>query len=466
MESTIRAALYARISRDVSGDALGVERQLEDCRRLAADQGWTIAEEYVDNDISAYSGKRRPAYERMLEDIAAGQRDVVVVYHTDRLTRRPIELEQFTAICAKAGVTRLETVGQQINLANGDGMLMARIYGAVAAEESSRKSARLKRKALQTAEAGKPNGGNLRPFGYEKDQLTVVESEAQIIRQLAERYLAGESLASLTGWLQDNEVPTVTGAQWHTSTIRNTLINPRIAGLRSHNGEIVATAVWPAIITPARHQQLVATFARKTSSGRRVPRRYVLSGMLRCGNCGGKLFSSVRGETRRYVCMAGPDHGGCGRLTIVAAPVEEWITEAVLIRLDSPAMADALAGRATVDDRQAALTVELQSDQAQMTELAELWAAKSISSAEWKAAREPIEARIYTTERQLGQITGSNTLTGLVGNGVALRTSWATLNLSRQAAIIAAVLDFATIQPATSRGRAFDPFRIVPTWSR
>jgi site-specific DNA recombinase len=187
--------------------------------------------------------------------------------------------------------------------------------------------------------------------------------------------------------------------------------------------------------------------------------------MLRCANCGGKLFSSVRGETRRYVCMAGPDHGGCGRMTIVAAPTEEWIAEAVLTRLDSPAMADALAGRAAVDDRHAALIVELQSDQAQLLELSAMWAAKTISSAEWKAAREPIEARIHTTDRQLGQITGDNTLTGLVGNGSTLRTSWATLNLSRQAAIVGAVLDFATIQPATSRGRTFNPFRIVPTWS-
>lgn len=466
MQSPVKVAIYARISRDVTGEGLGVERQLSDCRKIAAERGWTVAEEYVDNDISAYAGKRRPAYERLLEDIAARQRDAVIVYNNDRLTRRPIELEQFTMICEAAGVTQLIAVTGGLNLGNDDGMFTARVLAAVAAKESARKSERLKRKAREIAESGKPNGGYHRPWGYEPDRVTVVESEAEVIRLLAERYLAGESLASLTHWLQDNNIPTVTGAEWHTSTIRNTLTNPRIAGLRSHNGEVVANAVWPAIITPAQHQQLLSTFARKTSSGRRVPRRYVLSGMLRCGTCGGKLFSSVRGETRRYVCQSGPDHRGCGRLTIVAAPVEEWITEAVLLRLDSPEMADALAGRAAADDRSAALNIELQSDQAQQAELAQMWAAKSISSLEWKAAREPIEARIYSTNRQLGQITGGNTLSGLVGNGNALRESWASLNLSRQAAIIAAILDFATITPAKTRGRAFDPFRIVPTWSR
>ncbi|MCU1598403.1 MAG: serine recombinase [Glaciihabitans sp.] len=465
MQIPVRAAIYARISRDATGEGLGVERQLDDCRTLAAKRGWIVAEEYVDNDISAYKGKRRPSYQRMIEDIEAGQRDAVVVYHTDRLTRRPIELEQFVQVCERAGLQQFATVTADIDLGNDDGLFMARILSIVAAKESARKSARLKRKAQETAEAGKPNGGHLRPFGYEKDQLTVVESEATVIRQLADRYLAGESLMSLTGWLQDQGVLSVAGLPWRTTTLRQTLTNPRIAGLRAHNGVVVATAVWPAIITPATHEQLVAAFARKASTGRRVARRYLLSGMLRCGKCGNKLFSSVRGERRRYVCMSGPDHGGCGRLTIVAAPVEEWIAEAVLIRLDSPAMADALAGRAAADDRHAALLLELQSDQALMAELAGMMGNREISPAEWKVAREPIEARIYNISRQIDQLTGHSALTGLVGNGDALRTSWSTLNLSRQAAIVGAVLDFATIGPGVQGAQGVDPSRIVPTWS-
>src|SRR5690554_5667158 len=151
------AAIYARISRDVTGEGLGVERQLADCRKLAQVRGWTVAEEYVDNDISTYRGKRREGYERMLEDITAGRRDAVVVYNTDRLTRRPIELEQFVGICETAGVRQFATVTADIDLGNDDGMFMARILAAVAAKESGRKSERLKRKARETAEAGKPN---------------------------------------------------------------------------------------------------------------------------------------------------------------------------------------------------------------------------------------------------------------------------------------------------------------------
>ena len=465
MATPVNAAIYTRISRDVTGEGLGVERQLIDCRKYAADHGWVVAEVYEDNDFSAYKGGRRPAYQRMLEDIEAGQRDAVIVYNLDRLTRKPRELEEFTDALQAARIDDLGIVTGDISLGTNDGLLMARILAAFAANESARKSERLKRKARETAEAGKPNGGNLRPFGYEKDQLTVLESEAAAIREVAARYLAGESLMSLTTWLQDNGILSVAGLPWRTTTLRQTLTNPRIAGLRAHNGEIVATAIWPAIITPTQHEHLVAAFARKAQSNRRAPRRYLLSGMLRCAKCGNKLYSSARRDTRRYVCMSGPDHGGCGRLTIVAAPVEEWIAEAVLMRLDSPEIADALAGRAAVDERHSALMEELQADQAQKLELSGMWARKEISSADWKEAREILDANLYNTERQLSQITGTNTLDGLAGRGGELRTSWDSLNLTRQAAIVAAVLDYATISPGSGGGRReVDPNRIVPSW--
>lgn len=428
-------------------------------------RGWVVAEEYIDNDISAYRGKARPAYKRMLEDILAGQRDAVIVYHMDRLTRRPIELEEFTQIADRAGLANVVTVNTDLNLGNNDGLFTARILAALAAQESGRKSERLRRKAQQTAEEGRPNGGYIRPYGYERDRVTVVESEAAILREVADRYIAGESLMSLTTWMQETGALSVAGLPWRTSTLRTTLANPRIAGLRAHNGVVVAKAVWPAIITEEQRAQIMAAMERRKVSGRRTPRRYLLSGLLRCGNCGHKLYSSARRDSRRYVCSSSPDHGGCGHLTVVAGPVEEWLAEAVLMRLDSPAMEDALAGRAVADDRYAAVQLELRADEAQMKELAELWAGKTISSEEWKAAREPIEARIYNNQRQLTQLAGSHTLDGVVGQGAQLRESWESLNLSRQAAIVAAVLDFATIESRKARGQvSLDPSRIIPTW--
>ena len=58
--------VYARISSDREGDQLGVRRQIEDCKRLAVERGWVVSALYVDDDISAWSGKPRPEYERLL----------------------------------------------------------------------------------------------------------------------------------------------------------------------------------------------------------------------------------------------------------------------------------------------------------------------------------------------------------------------------------------------------------------
>jgi len=459
------AAIYARISSDPTGAALGVERQLEDCRKLAAERGWLVAEEYIDNDVSAFKGKHRPSYERMLTDLQAGFRDAVIVYNLDRLTRQPIQLEQFTELCERAGVRQVATVTADIDLGNDDGLFMARIFAAFAAKESGRRSQRLRRKHQQLAEQGLPNGGHNRPYGFAADRVTVIESEAEVIRALAARVLAGESLRSLATSLNADGVPTSTeSSEWRTPTLRTILTSARTAGLREYKGEVVAQAVWPAIITPEQRTQIRQVLESKKRSGRRASRRYLLSGMLRCGKCGNRLFSSPRGDRRRYVCLNGPDHGGCGRLTVVAVPVEELIVEAVLFRLDSPELADALAGRRSADDRQTALTDELAALRSQMDELALAYSARQISMPEWLTARGPVEAKLKATEAQLGQLTGAARLSGLAGTGGELRERWAELNLERQSAIVSALLDHAVIGPGTPGARGLDPSRVSPVW--
>jgi len=464
MKTPRSAAIYARISSDQSGEGLGITRQLEDCRELAANHGWTVGDEYVDNDISAYKGKPRPEYQRMLDDLAEGYRDAVIVYNMDRLTRQPMELEQFSRLCEQAGVTQVKSVTADIDIGNDDGLFMARILAAIASKESGRKSERLQRKARQLAEQGLPNGGHHRPFGYEQDRMTVNEAEAEVLRQAVGRFLAGESSRSICVWLNNEGIQTTAGGPWQTVTLNAIFKSGRIAGLREHKGVVVADAQWPGIITPAQRQQILGQFETKKRTNTRAPRRYVLSGLLRCGKCGNKLFSSIRVDTRRYVCLAGPDHGGCGRLTIVASPVEEFICAAVLMRLDTAEMADALTGRRAADERQSSLLESLEADRSQMQELSEMWAAKDISSVEWKAARAPIEARIRSTERQLAQASSSSALDGLIGTGEQLMTAWSMLNLDRQAAIIKAVLDYATILPGTLGARTMDPARIQPVW--
>ena len=470
MTNSVRAAaIYARISSDQDGTSLGVQRQLEDCRKLAEHLGWAVADEYVDNDLSAYGGKKRPEYERMLTDLADGARDAVLIYHVDRLTRRPIELEQFLDVLTAAKVRQVRFVaGGDLDIGNGDGLMVLRMLLAVAANESATKSRRVKRKMLQNAEAGLPHGGHGRPFGYEDDKVTVRPVEAQIIRDLADRHLAGESLRSLAAWLEEQGVKTARGGTWRSPTIRQMLRSARIAGLREHDGEVIGPAVWDAIVSEQTRARLLARMQEQKVSGRRSPRRYLLSGLLRCHQCSNKLYSAARVDgpqpVRRYVCASGPDHGGCGGTMVNAEPVEELLMQAVLYRLDSPELADALAGRAALDERTAEVAAALQSDQDQLAELTAMYAAKQVTAREWMDARNPVQARITRAEQALARSTRSDALVGFIGNSEQLRASWADLNLTRQSAIIRAVLDHAVIGPGTPGARVFRPERVTPVW--
>jgi DNA invertase Pin-like site-specific DNA recombinase len=441
-----------------------VQRQVKDCRALAKRLGWVVGEEYVDNDISAYSGKQRPEYERMLADITDGLRDGLIVYHLDRLTRRPIELEQFVTITEAQTGFSLQTVAGGGDIGTGDGLLIARIMASVAANESAAKSRRIRRKQLDLAEQGLPGGGGIRPFGYQQDRITLIPAEAAILRTVIERYLAGESLRSLATWLNEQDVKTVAGGPWTSTTLRGVVRNPRYAGLRALRGEVVGKAVWPAVIDEATHRRVLAAFDARSKGNHRTPQRYLLTGMLRCGKCGNTLFSSPRANTRRYVCLAGPDHGGCGRLTVVADPLERFLADAVIYRLDTPEMADVLAGRAAADTHAAAAAEQLSQDKAQLEELAQAWATKTISMREWQAARKIIDERVRDNERRLARATRSDALAGWVGNGDALRAQWAALNLSRQHATVLAVLAHATINAGTPGARTLDINRVVPTW--
>src|SRR5215471_13253749 len=120
------AAIYARISHDTNGDGLGVERQEMLCRKLAKAKRWPVADVYVDNDRSAYTGKPRPEYKRMLDDIEHGRIDAVVCVDLDRLTRRPAELETFIVHADKYGVA-LANVSGDLDLSTSEDRMRARM---------------------------------------------------------------------------------------------------------------------------------------------------------------------------------------------------------------------------------------------------------------------------------------------------------------------------------------------------
>ena len=83
---------------------------------------------------------------------------------------------------------------------------------------------------------------------------------------------------------------------------------------------------------------------------------------------------------------------------------------------------------------------------------------------EWRTARVPIEQRRTHARRQLAKATRTTVLDGFVGNGGALRAKWDSLDLTRQHAIVAAIVDHVTVAPGRRGYNRFDESRLRPFW--
>ena len=161
--------------------------------------------------------------------LADGRADGLIAYDLDRAVRDPRDLEDLIDVIEATGRIRVESVTGTLRLDSDGDITMARVLLAVANKSSRDTARRVARARLRQATNGQFGGGK-RPYGFEPDGVTVRESEAAEIRHAADAILAGVSLRQVTASLRDREVPTVTGADWDTQTVRDILLRPRNAG--------------------------------------------------------------------------------------------------------------------------------------------------------------------------------------------------------------------------------------------
>ncbi|WP_084653992.1 recombinase family protein [Nocardia altamirensis] len=476
------ARTSAGVARDdaTNGQAWGVKRQLVMGVRTAENLRWGIGEIYCDNSITASrdaKGRRkkaRPEYDRLLEDIAAGDVHAVIMQDQDRLQRDRADYIAFEQLCRVSNCRYLVgTSGAPTDLHDMDGQIMATIKAAFAEKDSRLKAKKLREKYEQRARMGEPNMGGTRAYGWEADKVTMIPEEADFIRKGTRRSLAGESWRSIAQWLTESGATTVTGARWRSATVKQILTSPRNAGLCAYQGEIVRAATWDAIITPQDREKLLAKIEGNKHSNTRAPQRYVLAARLRCGRCESRLYSKIKyvkgkdnrlKSVRRYVCKSGPDYDGCGRLTVVAEPVENLLANAVLDRLDSVELADAVAGKVEADTSLAELSRQVDEDKAELEQLAHMKKARRITMAEWLILRDGIESRLDGNRRKIAQATETSEIAELIGRGEALRKEWPDLSIDRRQSIIKAVLEHAVILPGKSGARSLDVDRVDPAW--
>lgn len=460
------AIIYARISSD-DGTALGVERQIKDCRAEAERRNWTVTEVFTDNDVSASTGKKRPAYLRMLKAIEGGKTNALIVWDVDRLTRTPAELEDFITLCDKASI-QLASVGGEIDLATPQGRLTARIKGSVARHEVEQSSRRLRAKFLERAEAGHPHGKVA--FGYKRvgvfdDQGRPIGSrdvidleQSEVIRESSRRLLAGESLRSVAKGLNARSAHSPRGGMWESATLKQVLLRERNIGNRVHRGKVIGKGNWEPILTEGEFDRLKALLSRperRTSRG--AERIYLLSGVARCGLCGGTIRGSAEHKSGSKVTPAQYSCKDCFRIRRKMEDVDQVVEGVVMERLSRPDGPDLFAGDPVAAGAARLLVAEIT---AKLETLADDFAEDRITREEWQRFTAKLRPRLDSAKVAAEDAKPIDSLRPLASNGAAEK--WTELPIQLKVAAIDALMTV-TIMPAGS-GKSFDPEQIQIDW--
>ena len=455
---TRRAAIYARISRDREGAGLGVERQQDDCVALAERLGFPIVVTHVDNDMSAYSGKPRPGYRALLDQIHSGTVDVVLTWHTDRLHRSPVELEDWIAACEPWSVAVHTVKAGPLDLATPSGRLVARQLGAVARYEVEHAIERQKAAKAQAAAAGKWRGGR-RPFGYEADGLTIRPDEAAAVLDATRRVLAGESLHSIAREMNERGLVTSTGRQWKPTELRKVLLRARNAGLIEHEGVEVGQAAWAPLVDPAAWRNLRRMLnAPQRRPSRSQDLRWLGSGVYECGVCGdGTTMLSATARTTSgggrfipsYRCRGGY------HLTKAAEPVDAYISSIMVERLSRPDARRLLAPAAEVVQVES-LHARRADVEARLVELAGLFAEHAITGTQLAEGTRTLRAEGEKIDAALDAATGHSPLAGII-DAPDVGDAWRAASVARRKAVIRSLARITLLKWSMGRPRGWKP---------
>gem|GEM_PF-1724952 len=292
--------IYVRMSQDRAGEELGVERHEADCRELAAELGLTVDRVYSDNDLSATSGKARPEFEQML----AARPQAIITWHQDRLLRLTKDLERVIEL----GCPVFMVHQSMLDLATPAGRAVARTVAAWSQYEGEQKKIRQQSKNLQLAEHGHWQF-SLRPYGYERvdGKIVQVAAEIEVLREGYRRVLAGESYRQVSLDWNRRGVKPLLGDSWKPARVQRMLENSHYGGVPSYGGEEVELAEgksiqWEPVLTPREWRDFVELkLNRKRERSWGVSPKYLMSGMLECGVCGGTMFTHHQDRMTRDV---------------------------------------------------------------------------------------------------------------------------------------------------------------------
>jgi site-specific DNA recombinase len=448
----MRAAIYTRISKDPAGKELGVERQLHNCTALAEQLGWEVVATFSDNDISAYNGKRRPGFEALLTDMKAGAFDSLIVWHVDRLYRSMKDLERLIDVAEVAGIQFKTVTSGDLDLGTSAGKMIARILGSVARQESEHHAERRTEANLERAVAGQWCGTGNRPYGYDKTGVPL-EPEASLLRQAAADILAGRSLHSIAAEWNEAGYATTKGAAWSNLHLRRVLMNPRIAALRVHQSKIIGAGEWEPILDSDTWRGLCAYLSDPARrNGVAFERRYMLSGVARCGLCDQPMYACYpHGRDRPMVYACRPT----AHVARIGAPLDELVELTLLTYLRGSGVNVRLSDRATFDvgalhSRRAALV-------AQKDELATLFTDGVLDAPGVRRESAKLSTKIAAVDAELAELARRSPVAELLKDGPdKLQKHWDRLSADMRGKIVDELMTV-TVNPAPRGTKTFDP---------
>jgi site-specific DNA recombinase len=513
MSTPTRAIELVRISDARNGDTHGVDGQVTDLDEYAGRIGWRVGPRathvIVENDTSAFKrrtvcraclrlirectcpplpggAKRetvlltwRPGFRRALAMLRSGEADGFIAVDLDRTCRDPRDLEDLIDVVeSRRPRIPVESKTGSLRLANDADVTMARVMVAVGNKASRDTARRVSGSHRRRAAEGRYRGGRRR-YGWEADGVTPRPDEQEVVRWAAESVLAGVSLRYLVRDLAGRGVPTVSSADWSTSTLRDILLRPCNAGIsvwtdpdteQQHEyaggwAPVLPKDQWDAVCAILRDP------ARKMSPGNKP--RWLGTFIYQCGACErlGRPLLDVRGYTTVKVSGGRADNPtyhcatvAGGHLRRQARPVDDMVSKLITGRLARPDAADLLPSR----DRPGVDVRALRAEQAALRELldeqARLHARRIIDERQLEAGSIEIRGKLDAIEAQLEAAAPVSPLAGIAGRPDAADV-WAGLDLGRKREIVKALVTV-TLLPMTGRlrGVVFDPDSVRIRW--
>lgn len=436
----LRCAIYVRISHDPFGTSTAPERQLDDCRKYAELMGWEVVEVFEDRDVSAYQkGVVRPAYEDMLTRI--DEFDVVLCWRLDRLVRRILEFNRFWK-AAEAAEVRLAAVTQPIDTSDAIGLAFVYVLVGFAQAEAEAMSSRIKSQQAEMARNGRSKRAGTRPFGLTKDWTAIVPAEAEVIREVAQRLLDRESDGSIVNDLNARGVRPVASERWTRRSLARMMQSGRVFGWRESFGELIAPGDWPAILDEATGRA-VREYLNSRNGPKSNGQKHLLSGILRCCRCGGRLHTGKGSDgTRRYICPPKAD-GGCSGISINADKADVDLEAMIIGQLETPDMIKALKARRKrrAGSSEAEILAELADLDRQTQQNAKDKTAGELPRAAWLAAEKEIEERRDILNARLADHRKDDPLGDLVKGGGGIADRYRALPLPRRRAVIETLVE-------------------------